>query len=298
MLGRTSRRTIVRDGGGCAPRGRMRARAPEKKRRSRRVGSRPPRRRPHRRGAMPSPAVPTRRSFLTVAQFIDVKKPDGKTQPVPGAAKLLIVRADRGRLEGRRPSRTPTATPSTRRMPWEGGILTIGANQAMLKTWRFADGAWTHDDALESQVRRQVRSPARHRARRRRRRRQGRPRDRDPRPGRDRGRAPRAELARRGGRPAARHVRPRDRDRRRRRRRRAGDLRDAEQAEQARPGAAGRGRDVPPHRRAAGRSRSSTRPATPTPRRSWPPTSTATASPSSTSCGRARSARAGRSSGR
>src|SRR5215204_5078922 len=30
--------------------------------------------------------------FLTVAQFTDVKKPDGKIQPVPGAAKLLIAR--------------------------------------------------------------------------------------------------------------------------------------------------------------------------------------------------------------
>src|SRR5689334_3818735 len=30
--------------------------------------------------------------FLAVAQFTDVKQPDGKTQPIPGAAKLLIVR--------------------------------------------------------------------------------------------------------------------------------------------------------------------------------------------------------------
>src|SRR5436190_582523 len=28
-------------------------------------------------------------------------------------------------------------------MPWDDGLLTIGANQAMLKTWRFANGAWS-----------------------------------------------------------------------------------------------------------------------------------------------------------
>ena len=75
--------------------------------------------------------------------------------------------------------------------------------------------------ALEPEVRRQVRPPARRRARRRRRRRQGRAGDRDPRPGRDRDRASGRELARRGDRLAARHLRPRDRDRRRRRRRRS-----------------------------------------------------------------------------
>jgi len=28
-------------------------------------------------------------------------------------------------------------------MPYDGGLLTIGGTQAMLKVWRFADGAWT-----------------------------------------------------------------------------------------------------------------------------------------------------------
>ncbi len=80
--------------------------------------------------------------FLSVAQFIDVKKPDGKIQPVPGAAKLLIVRkTDAGwkvlTLED------PDSNAFHKAMPWEDGLLTIGATQAMLKTWRFADGAWT-----------------------------------------------------------------------------------------------------------------------------------------------------------
>src|SRR3982751_5939797 len=45
----------------------------------------PPKREPLVGGPFPS-------LFLTVAQFTDVKKPDGKVQPVPGAAKLQIVR--------------------------------------------------------------------------------------------------------------------------------------------------------------------------------------------------------------
>src|SRR5438045_3596335 len=28
-------------------------------------------------------------------------------------------------------------------MPWQDGFLTIGATKAMLKTWRFGDGAWS-----------------------------------------------------------------------------------------------------------------------------------------------------------
>src|SRR5262249_61233157 len=27
-------------------------------------------------------------------------------------------------------------------LPWDGGIVTIGGNQALLRTWRFADGQW------------------------------------------------------------------------------------------------------------------------------------------------------------
>lgn len=80
--------------------------------------------------------------FLTVAQFTEVKKPDGKTQPVPGAAKLEIVRkTDAGWkmsvLED------PASNAFHKAMPWEGGVLTIGANQALLKTWKLANGTWT-----------------------------------------------------------------------------------------------------------------------------------------------------------
>jgi hypothetical protein len=95
----------------------------------------PPKREPLVGGPFPS-------LFLTVAQFTDVKKPDGKVQPVPGAAKLQIVRkTDAGwkvvTVED------PDSNAFHKAMPWEDGLLTIGANQAMLKTWRFAAGAWS-----------------------------------------------------------------------------------------------------------------------------------------------------------
>lgn len=95
---------------------------------------------PPRRDAViggPYPAL-----FLTVAQFVDVKKPDGKTQPVPGAAKLLIVRETEAGWKVLTVE-DPDSNAFHKAMPWEDGLLTIGANQAMLKTWRFADGAWS-----------------------------------------------------------------------------------------------------------------------------------------------------------
>ena len=79
--------------------------------------------------------------LLTVAQFVDVRKPDGKTQPVPGPAKLLVVRETEAgwkvvTLED------PESNAFHKAIPWESGLLTIGANQALLKTWRFANGTW------------------------------------------------------------------------------------------------------------------------------------------------------------
>ena len=80
--------------------------------------------------------------LLTVAQFTDVRKPDGKTRPIPGAAKLLIVRHSEAgwkvvTLED------PASNAFHKALPWDGGLLTIGANQALLKTWRFTAGAWS-----------------------------------------------------------------------------------------------------------------------------------------------------------
>ena len=235
----------------------------------------------------PSPTL-----VVAQAQFVDQTGPDGRTMPVPGAAKLTIVRNVDGawkttRARGRRQQRLSQGDARG-----NGGLLTIGGNQAMLKTWKFANGQWTqethwnpkfggkfdrlrdvehgdldHDGTEELVI-------ATH----------------------DQGVIaivhPDDELARRGDRPPGQHLRARDRDRRRRRRRQDGVLRDPQQAEQARPGAGGRGHDVQELAAAAGRSRSSTPPATRTRRRSSPPTSTATASASCTSSGRARSRRA------
>src|SRR5262245_15366339 len=77
----------------------------------------PPRRDPLVGG--PYPAL-----FLTVAQFTDVKQTNGKTMPVPGAAKLLIARKTESgwkvtTLED------PASNAFHKAMPWEGGLLTI-----------------------------------------------------------------------------------------------------------------------------------------------------------------------------
>lgn len=102
--------------------------------------------------APPVPAVAPRREplvggphpalFLAVAQFVDVKKPDGKTQPVPGPAKLMIVRRT-GAGWTTTILEDPDSNAFHKAIPWEDGLITIGATQAMLKTWRYADGAWS-----------------------------------------------------------------------------------------------------------------------------------------------------------
>ncbi|MEB2283279.1 MAG: VCBS repeat-containing protein [Myxococcales bacterium] len=102
--------------------------------------------------APPVPAVAPRREplvggphpalFLAVAQFVDVKKPDGKTQPVPGPAKLMIVRRT-GAAWTTTILEDPDSNAFHKAIPWEDGLITIGATQAMLKTWRYADGAWS-----------------------------------------------------------------------------------------------------------------------------------------------------------
>ncbi len=94
----------------------------------------------------PPPAEPRREALVggpyptllvSQAQFID-----GPKGPVPGPAKLSIVRE------------TPDGWVTTivedpdsnvfhKAMMYGDEILTIGANKAMLKTWQFADGAWS-----------------------------------------------------------------------------------------------------------------------------------------------------------
>lgn len=80
--------------------------------------------------------------LVSQAQFGEKTLPDGSSIPVPGAAKLMIVR-DTG--DGWKVSylEDPDSNVFHKAYPWDGGILTLGASQAMLKTWRMENGAWT-----------------------------------------------------------------------------------------------------------------------------------------------------------
>lgn len=97
----------------------------------------------------PPPAPEARREALeggpypallvSQAQFID-----GPKGPIPGPAKLTIVRETPDGwvatvLED------PDSNVFHKAIQIGDGILTIGANKAMLKTWRFADGAWNEE---------------------------------------------------------------------------------------------------------------------------------------------------------
>ena len=82
--------------------------------------------------------------LVTQAQFTDKVQPDGKKQPIPGAAKLLIVR----KTESGWKTATledPDSNAFHKALPYDAGILTIGATQAMLKLWRFTAGAWQQE---------------------------------------------------------------------------------------------------------------------------------------------------------
>jgi hypothetical protein len=80
--------------------------------------------------------------LVSQAQFGEKTLPDGSTIPVPGAAKLMIVR-DTGNGWKVSYLEDPDSNVFHKAYPWDGGILTLGANQAMLKTWRMENGAWT-----------------------------------------------------------------------------------------------------------------------------------------------------------
>jgi hypothetical protein len=84
----------------------------------------------------PAPAL-----LVSQAQFIDRVGADGKPTVVPGAAKLVILR------QGATGWKTitvedPESNVFHKAVPYDGGILTIGGDQAMLKLWRYRDGRW------------------------------------------------------------------------------------------------------------------------------------------------------------
>ena len=93
-----------------------------------------------RRDPLPSPPAPA--LVAAQAQFVDKPGPDGKSVPAPGPAKLTILR--RG-PQGWKAFvlEDPDSNVFHKALPWDGGLLTIGATRAMLKTWKLENGKWT-----------------------------------------------------------------------------------------------------------------------------------------------------------
>ena len=87
----------------------------------------------------PHPAL-----LVTQAHFVERVGADGKKASVPGPARLVIVR-DTGSGWKQVVVDDPDSNVMHKAVPWDGGVLTIAANQAMLRVWRFANGAWTAD---------------------------------------------------------------------------------------------------------------------------------------------------------
>ena len=79
--------------------------------------------------------------LLSQAQFTQVKGEDGKNRPLPGAAKLMLVYHTSGgwRTEN---IEDPESNVFHKALPFEDGILTIGANAAVLKLWKRVNGTW------------------------------------------------------------------------------------------------------------------------------------------------------------
>jgi hypothetical protein len=79
--------------------------------------------------------------FVAQAQFVDKVGADGKATSVPGPAKLTIVRkTDAGWTSSI--LEDPDSNVLHKAVQTADGILTIGGQQALLRTWTFADGAW------------------------------------------------------------------------------------------------------------------------------------------------------------
>jgi FG-GAP-like repeat len=99
----------------------------------------------------PTPPEPERQALTTSsgpilmvaqAQFVEQTGPDGKTQSVPGPARLTIVEQT---PNGWHPVVLEDGDSNVfhKALLEPDGILTIGANQALLRSWKFADGKWT-----------------------------------------------------------------------------------------------------------------------------------------------------------
>jgi hypothetical protein len=86
--------------------------------------------------------------LVTQAQFENVAGPDGQTRPVPGYAKLTIVR-HMGDAWTPVVVEDPESNVFHKAIAFDvdgdgpAEIVTIGAQKALLKAWRFDGGAWT-----------------------------------------------------------------------------------------------------------------------------------------------------------
>lgn len=78
--------------------------------------------------------------LIAQAQFYD----GNDNKPIPGPALLTIARQA---PDGWKFSRIedPDSNVFHKAMPFDGGILTIGAEKALLKKWTFKDGAWSQE---------------------------------------------------------------------------------------------------------------------------------------------------------
>lgn len=84
--------------------------------------------------------------MLTQAQFVQKTDEEGKTGPVPGAAKLILMYATDGEWKTE-VLEDPESNVFHKALYFEPevgppGIVTIGANAAALKIWRLENGEW------------------------------------------------------------------------------------------------------------------------------------------------------------
>src|SRR5688500_16412029 len=84
-----------------------------------------------------APAGPLPALIYVQAQF--VTGPDGK--PKPGPAKMTILRTD-GTSWFPQVVEDPESNVFHKGMPWRDGILTIGAEKALIKHWKPAGDGW------------------------------------------------------------------------------------------------------------------------------------------------------------
>ncbi len=86
----------------------------------------------------PHPAL-----LVTQAQFDQQQGEDGKTKYVPGAAKLVIVRQTGPGVWQSVTVEDPDSNVFHKAVPFQGGLMTIGGSQAMLKVWGYGGSGWT-----------------------------------------------------------------------------------------------------------------------------------------------------------